>query len=222
MFQFDATENLAIRVSMLKSKKFPTLTNDTTAIESEPPFKKGTKKYKLYKALSKAQNHDGVSKFHEKRFVNLAISHVGKTKCEEFTNKLSSEDIHRLSVKKSRNYILIGCSGGVYRRIKISSYMKLIKLRKVIIESRCVSRTDCGDYETVYKDRIIVDSINRLLKILTEERIRCDCIYELQLKSRGYDMYDFKYKIMTLDKSGEYKFYGDINDFCKEFVLEMI
>lgn len=181
-------------------------------------FKKGTHKYEMYKALKKLKIRKSVTKFHEKRLMNLAINTAQKDSCKEFNTPINPSDIN---TKKS--YVMINCADNIYLRVDIASYLKMKKLRKVIIETKwCVRDDGAADYETIYSDRRTFDTINGLLRAMTEERIRCDCIYETQIKSCGFSLYDFRYKIMAVTKSGEYKFYKNINKFCLAYGIKLI
>ncbi len=181
-------------------------------------FKKGSHKYEMYKTLKKLKIRKSVTKFHEKRLMNLAVGTSQKDSCKEFNTPINLSDIN---TKKS--YVMINCADNIFLRVDIASYVKMKKLRKVIIETKwCVRDDGADDYDTIYSDRRTFDTINGLLRAMTEERIRCDCIYETQIKSCGFSLYDFRYKVMTLSKSGEYKFYKNINKFCLDYGIKLI
>ena len=181
-------------------------------------FKKGSHKYEMYKTLKKLKIRKSVTKFHEKRLMNLAVGTAQKDSCKEFNTPINPSGIN---TKKS--YVMINCADNIFLRVDIASYLKLKKLRKVIIETKwCVRDDGADEYDTIYSDRRTFDTINGLLRAMTEERIRCDCVYETQIKSCGFSLYDFRYKIMTLSKSGEYKFYKNINKFCLDYGIKLI
>lgn len=180
-------------------------------------FKKGSHKYEMYKTLKKLKIRKSVTKFHEKRLMNLAVGTAQKDSCKEFNTPISP------SINTKKSYVMINCADNIFLRVDIASYLKLKKLRKVIIETKwCVRDDGADEYDTIYSDRRTFDTINGLLRAMTEERIRCDCVYETQIKSCGFSLYDFRYKIMTLSKTGEYKFYKNINKFCLDYGIKLI
>ena len=188
------------------------------------PYRKGSRKFKLYKKLNKVPINSTTNKFHDKRLSNYMIHDQkknGSIEARRFTTKTKStyEDL----TDPKDTYFMVNCGDNIFIRLSAKSYFKLSRLRKIIIISQGVVRDD-GAYEddVLYSDSRVFDTINGLLRALTEERIRCDCIYETQIKNCGYSLYDFRYKIMTLDKSGKYKYYDDINRFCRQYHLTLI
>lgn len=222
MFKFEETDQAHVRMSQMKNHSY-VKPDKPKADKPKLPFKKGTRKYSLYKKLNKAPIERNSIGFHEKELRNIAITDVNKVKAVDFYTKISNEDIDKLTKRTKVISVLINCSDGIFRRISLKSYLKLCKLHKIIIVRECVIQDPCQFVCTVTdSDKRIITTINHLLRYLTEERIRCDCIYETQVRSRGYDMYDFKYRIMTVDTKGNYKYYNDINKFCKKFMLDLI
>lgn len=188
------------------------------------PYRKGSRKFKMYKKLNNAPVNSTTARFHDKRLSNYIIldrKKNGEIKAGRFTSRVKT-DFQDVSEQKD-TYFIVNCADNIFIRLSSKSYFKLSRLRKVMIISQCVVRDDgsCED-EVLYNDSRTFDTINGLLRALTEERIRCDCIYETQIKNCGYSLYDFRYKIMTVDKSGKYKYYNDINKFCRHYDLILI
>lgn len=188
------------------------------------PFKKGSSKFKMCKKLKNTKTRNTTVKFHDKRMKNFSIASADQyIEGEAFTTSISADGMSLLDTYRNKETsIMINCGDNIFRRLTRKSYFKLCKLRRVMITSSCVVRDDTDDETVLHKDTRVIETINSLLRILTEERIRCDCIYETQIKYCGFSLYDFKYKIMSLDKNGKYHYYSDINKFCKEYRLDLI
>lgn len=192
--------------------------SDTLSIPKHEPDEKPKKlkgwKKDMLKKLKRAPKPSCIKKFHNTKLTNLKVDEGSQITFKQNKNKCKPSP---------KAYILISLGEGIYHRLSVKTYHKLLKINKVMIEFTFLAKDDYSDKaEVLSKSSTIIQSINDLLRFVLWERMRIDAVYEVQAKASVFTDYDFKYRIAVMKSNGELETYRDINKFLANYNLNLI
>lgn len=187
---------------------------------SKRPFKKGSWKMWLFKKLKKWRSPKSVVGFHHIKTPSVYITKRNdKVKCFISEQKPSEEQLKKLQKHKSDSFVLINCGEGIYTRISMKCYLKLLEVDRIAVAITLVCTDDSGDEEfDAYNDEQVFDSINSFLSWVNYYRQLCYGVCETQSHMCGFMYTRYKAKTVIRYTDGSVKaFKGDFNEVLKEF-----
>ena len=187
---------------------------------SKRPFKKGSWKMWLYKKLKKWKSSKHVSDFHFTKQINVFLTER-KDKVKAFVSgqKPTDEQLKRLQKHKDDSFVLINCGEGIYTRISVRCYLKLLEVDRIAISISMICSDDAGDEEfSAYDDEQVFDNINSFLSWVNYYRQLVYGVCEVQSHMCGFMYTRYKAKTVIRYTDGSVKaFKGDFNEVLTEF-----
>lgn len=182
------------------------------------PFKKGSRKWYLFKTLLKHKVMSIYSGFHNIKQNNY------------FFVKKNNKNFKVISFKKSilnndgfnnkDAFIMINIGNQTYVKISTKSYKKLVSITKMIINYRLIAVDDDDEKYEIYSKDIIIDSINDLFNWINYYRQLIDGVAEIQSDCCNFTFYKYKVSTIVFKENNKSEVYtGDFNDFMKKYGL---
>lgn len=187
----------------------------------EPKFKKGSWKHVLWKKLTKWKSSRFVEDFHFVKMENLMLyhEHSGIYKAESFKQLMKKSKLKKLK-ERGDVYVLINTYDDTYTKIPLESYLKLLKVDRIIVEYHLSGSFDGLEECDIYENTVILDNINDLLSYTNQHRAGINGVYDIQSYCCAYVDYRFKFRLVIRFVDGSVKTYkSDMNDFMKDFGL---
>lgn len=189
--------------------------------EVKPPkFKKGGWKHWLYKKLKNWKSSRFVDEFHFEKRKNILIAHQRDPEVMFFNKKISKSTLKKLQKLAGKDgvYILVDAYDKMYMRFSVESYLKLMKIDKMIINFHLCADNDGVETVDITEREEYITNINDLAAYINYHRQAIEGVYEIQANCSCYTSYDFKFKIVVMKTDGSVETYkGDMNDFMKAY-----
>lgn len=184
------------------------------------PFKKGTWKAWLFKKLRKWKSSKHVQDFHFVKQENLiVINRKGKTKAVMSGGKPDEATLQKLVKNKKDAFVLINCGEGVFIRISVKCYLKLMEIDRIAVSIQLRCSDDSGDEEfDAYDDEQVFDNINSFLSWVNYYRQLVYGVCEVQSHMCGFMYTRYKSKVIIRKVDGSVESYkGDFNEVLSEY-----
>lgn len=187
---------------------------------SKRPFKKGSWKMWLYKKIKRWKSQSSVVDFHFIKQENLIVTdRNGKVKTLITGQKPTDEQMKKLQKHKDDVFILINCGEGIFTRISLKCYQKLMKVDKIAVSIRLICSDDAGEEEfDAFDDEQVFDNINSFLSWVNYYRQLVYGVCEVQSHMCGFMYTRYKARTVISFTDGSVKAYkGDFNEVLTEF-----
>lgn len=202
-----------------KKKKEPDKKPKKEKKVKAPKFKKGGWKHWFYKKLKNWKSSKFITDFHFEKRENILIACGNDPEVTFFNlriNKSTLKEIQSLSKKDA--FVLVDAYDQTYLKFSIESYLKLMKIDKMIISFRLRANNDGVEIVDVFEREDVIDNINDLAAYINHHRQGIEGVYEIQSNCCCYTDYDFIVKIVVMKHDGSVETYkGDMNDFMKAY-----
>lgn len=184
-----------------------------------PKFKKGGWKHWLYKKLKNWHSSKFVDAFHFEKRENILIACRNDPEVLFFSERIGRGTIKELTKLVGKDaFVLIDAYDKTYLEFSIKSYLKLMKIDKMIISFRLRANNDGVEIVDVYEREEVIDNINDLARFINYHRQGIEGVYEIQSNCCCYTDYEFRMRIVVMKTDGSCETYkGDMNDFMKAY-----
>lgn len=183
------------------------------------PFKKGSWKARFFKLAKKFRVLKGVEDFHFVKLDNLLVYRNNDPKLVISKTRFSVKELEKIAKKYEESYVLINAYSNTFLKLSIKSYLKLIKINKIVIEYTVETQEDGeDDFFEIYTATEIFDNINALMGFINYYRQLIEGVSEIQARVCNYTWVNFKVKTLVVKQDGSTKtFKGDFNEVMKEY-----
>ena len=157
-----------------------------------PKFKKGSWKQILLKRLKHYKSFRNVEDFHFIKMENLLIC-FGKKKSAVSASSIrfNLKKLKEIEKKYPEAYIMINSGDCMYMKISISSYLKLMKIKRMAFNMSLWTEWDGDESYELYNREFVIDNINDLCAFINFHRQAIEGIYRLQCICCGFSTFDF-------------------------------
>lgn len=186
------------------------------------PYKKGSWKYTMLKALLKHKSSKWVKDFHFTRAENILLSAGKKSRFKKFNAAITKDELEEYSGKHKDAEILIYAGDGLYSKISLSCYLALMDIDKIRISVDIKGQDDVtgetDEWFDMYEDEVVIDNINHLMEFINYHRQMDKGIMTVQAHCCWYTYVKYKVHVVVLKQDGSSEVYkGDLNDFLKVY-----
>lgn len=183
-------------------------------------FKKGKWKYELFKRLSSWASSIYSVNFHFVKMENYFVhTEKGRQICTP-TKEWISKSVLKKSKSDKSAFVMINSYDDVFTKVSVKTYMKLMKINRLIIDFQLFGSYDGTEEYNVYSDTTVIDNVNDLLHYVNRHRQSIDGIYDIESYCCGYTTHRYDFRILVQYQNGEVKTYhSDMNDFMKDHGL---
>ena len=196
-----------------------------TVKKSSNPYKKGTKKYRMYKSCKNHRVSKWISDFHHEKAENvvLGVDKKDRPKVVITSHPVGKKELSDAGIQKTSGLsIMINTGYGTYQKIPFEAYKKLKKIDKILIEFgiTCYDDSDADDEEEVFSHQYHIDSIGELFHWYLYLRHLNDYVNELTCSLLWYSRVEYKVNMIVLKKDGTNEYYkGNFNDFLEHYKI---
>lgn len=189
--------------------------------EKKNPFKKGSWKHAMLKALLKWKSPKSIEDFHFTKMENLLVSTDDKKRYKRFSTRLTKEKLDQFSVKHKKAMVLINAGDGVYLQITLKCYLALMDIKRLKVSIDLKGQEDAAgesEWFDIFTDELVIDSINELMSFINYYRKLVDGIMTVQAHCCWYTYVKYKIHTVVLKQDGTAEAYkGDFNDFLNAY-----
>lgn len=186
------------------------------------PFKKGSWKSDFFKKFKRTRVSPHVEDFHFVKMENLLVYRKDDPKTLISKTRFNLKDLEKISKKYSDSFVLINAFNNTYIKLTLKSYLKLMKVKSIVIEYKVMVQED-GDDEICeyYEADQVISNINELMGFINYFRELINGVGEVQARVCCYTWVEFKVKTLVIKQDGSTKsFKGDFNEVMEYFDIK--
>lgn len=180
------------------------------------PFKKGSWKFDFFKRAKNYRTSANVQDFHFTKCDNLVVYRRDDPKTIISKSRFNLKELEKIADKYSDSFVLVNAYLNTFLKISVKSYLKLMKVKKIVIEYVVQVQEDGYEeygFEDFYEATQVIDNINELMSFINYYRNLIHGVGEVQARVCNYTWVNFKVKTLIIKQDGDTKtFKGDFNE----------
>lgn len=191
------------------------------------PYKKGSKKYQMFKSCKNHRLSKWVQDFHHEKAENviLGVDKKDKPKVIISSHPVGKKELSDAGIQKTEGLsVMINCGYGTYQKIPFSAYKKLKKISKILIDFKLIcydSDNDDDEGEELFCHQYHIDSIGELLRWYLYFRYLTEYVNELTCSILWYSRVEYKVNTILLKNDDTNEYYkADFNKFLEKYGIK--